>query len=123
MPFDALLSQRRHPGGDLSVNWNVGNSNFHGRRDQRSSLARVPAEKTFSLERRDILHHGSLAGEPEMNLDFARSRRNIFLALLALNKIKDTSLPVGEHTGTISQAQDRASSNEHPSTLLPLRSG
>jgi hypothetical protein len=36
-----------------------------------------------------------------MILDFARARRDTFLALLALNKIKDAPLPVGEHAGTI----------------------
>jgi hypothetical protein len=61
----------------------------------------VPVEKTFSLQRRDVLHHRRLAGEPEMILNFARARRNAFFPLLALNKIKHAPLPVGEHACTI----------------------
>jgi hypothetical protein len=49
------------------------------------------------------LHHGRLAGEPEMILDFPRARRDAFLALLALNKIKDISLPLGEHVSIMRQ--------------------
>jgi hypothetical protein len=41
-----------------------------------------------------------------MILDFARARRNAFFPLLALNKIKHTSLPVGEHAGTILQSAE-----------------
>jgi hypothetical protein len=41
-----------------------------------------------------------------MILDFARARRNTFLALLALNKIKHAPLPVGEHPGTILQSAE-----------------
>src|SRR6266513_878517 len=104
MPFDALLSQCRHSSRNLTVNWNVGNPNLHSRRDQRSSFARVPVEKTFSLQSRDVLHHRCLAGEPEMTLDFASARRNAFFPLLALNKIKHAPLSVGKHAGTILQS-------------------
>src|SRR5215471_11184447 len=103
MPFNALLSQCRHSSRNLTVNWNVGNPNLHGWRDQRSSFARVSVKKPFSLQRRDVLHHRCLAGEPEMVLDLARTRRNAFFALLALNKIKNASLPVRQHAGTMRQ--------------------
>ena len=85
---------------------------------KRSSFSRVPIEKTFSLQCRDVLHHRRLAGEPEMILDFSRARRNAFLPLLALNKIKHAPLPVGEHAGTLFKAADQASSNEHSALLL-----
>ena len=104
MPFNALLRQRRHPSRDLTVNWNVGNPNLHGWRNQRSSFARETVEKTFSLECCDVLHDGCLAGESEMLLDFARARRDAFFSLLALNKIKDATLPVGEHPGIMLQS-------------------
>jgi hypothetical protein len=97
VPLDALLSQSLHSSRNLTVNWNVGNPNLHGWRNQRSRFARVPVEKTFSLQRHNVLHHRCLAGEPEMILDFARARRNAFFPLLALNEIKHASLPVGEH--------------------------
>jgi hypothetical protein len=63
----------------------------------------VPVEKTFSLKCGDVLHHRCLAGEPEMILDFACARRNTFLALFTLNKIKHAPLPVGEHVGIVLQ--------------------
>src|SRR5438874_9020103 len=113
MPFNALLSQCRHSSRNLTVNWNVGNPNLHGWRNQRSSFARVPVEKTFSLQCRDVLHYRCLAGEPEMILDFARARRNAFFALLALNKIKHAPLPVGEHAEISYKRRQHASSHEH----------
>ena len=63
----------------------------------------MPVEKTFSLQCRDILHHGGLAGEPEVILDLARARRKTLFALLALNKIKHGPLPFGQHDGIILQ--------------------
>ena len=47
-----------------------------------------------------------------MILDFARARRNTFLALLALNKIQNASLPLRQHAGIIVQLATIASSNE-----------
>jgi hypothetical protein len=38
-----------------------------------------------------------------MILDFARARRHTFLALLALNKIQNASLPLCEHPEMIVQ--------------------
>jgi len=58
------------------------------------------------------LHHRCLAGEPKMILDFACAGRNPLLALLALNKIKNASLPLRQHVGMIAQHGQRASSNE-----------
>jgi hypothetical protein len=51
-------------------------------------------KKSLSLERSDVLHHGGLAGETEMTLDFARARRNAFLTLLVLNEIQNAPLPL-----------------------------
>ena len=73
----------------------------------------MPVQETFSFQRRDVLHHRRLAGEPEMILDFARAGRNAFFPLLALNEIKHAPLPVGEHTAPCFKAQGHASSNEH----------
>jgi hypothetical protein len=41
-----------------------------------------------------------------MILDFARARRDAFLPLLALNKIKHAPLPVSEHACTILQSAE-----------------
>src|SRR3954453_4668085 len=104
MPFDALLSQCRHSSGNLTVNWNVGNPNLHRWRNQRSSFARVPVEKTLSLQCRDVLHHRCLTGEPEVSLEFACARGDAFFPLLTLEEIKHAPLPVGEHAGIILQS-------------------
>jgi integrase len=47
-----------------------------------------------------------------MILDFARAWRDPLFALLALNKIKNVSLPLGQHAGMIAQRPHKASSNE-----------
>ena len=57
----------------------------------------MPIEKTLSLQRGNVLHYRCLAGEPEMILDFTRAWRDPFLALLALDEIEDSPLPVGQH--------------------------
>src|SRR5690242_16314879 len=101
MPFDALFSQSRHPSRNLAVNRNIGDTNLHGRCDKCSSFARMPIDETFSLERRDVLHDGSLACKTEMVLDFARTGRDAFFALLALDKIEDAPLPFRQHAGSI----------------------
>ena len=102
--FDALLRQCRHPGRNLTVNWNVRNADLHGRSDQRSSFARVAVKKAFALQRRNVLHHRSLTREPEMILNFACARCESFFALLVLNKIQHVLLPFGQHEGIIFQA-------------------
>src|SRR4029453_4436563 len=122
VPFDALLSQCRHSSWNLTVNWNVGNPNLHGWRNQRSRFARMPVEKPFSLQCRDVLHHRCLAGEAEMILDFARAWRNAFLALLTLNKIKHPPLPVGQHLEMILQTAQDASSGEHVRSSFQAKS-
>jgi hypothetical protein len=43
-----------------------------------------------------------------MILDFARAGREPFLALLALNKIKNASLPLGQHVGMVAQRPQRS---------------
>jgi hypothetical protein len=47
-----------------------------------------------------------------MILDFARAGREPFLALLALNKIKNASLPLGQHVEWSLNVHKEASSNE-----------
>jgi hypothetical protein len=47
-----------------------------------------------------------------MILDFTRTRGDSFLALLALDKIEDASLPFGQHACIIVQTAEQASSNE-----------
>src|SRR5438046_10208399 len=98
MPFNALLRQCRHPSRNLTVNWNVGNPNLHGWRNQRSSFAREPVEKTFSLECCDVLHDGCLAGESEMVLDLASARRDACVSLLAWSNIKEAPFALREPT-------------------------
>jgi hypothetical protein len=55
----------------------------------------MPIEKTFSLQRGDVLHYRRLTGKSEMILDFTRTRGDPFLALLALDKIENAPLPLG----------------------------
>src|ERR1051325_7512134 len=92
--FDVLLGQRRHARGDLSVNRYVVDSLFLHRRDQRARFAGVPLEKSFLLERRDVLHRRSLTGEPKMTLDFACARGESAVALLALDEIQNFFLTI-----------------------------
>ena len=95
--FDSLLRQRRHACWNLTVDRNIGNPDLHHRRDQRASLVRMPIEKTFSLQRRDVLHYRGLAGESKVILDFTRAWRDPLLALLALDKIENSPLPLRQH--------------------------
>src|SRR3984893_8313862 len=112
MAFNGLLGQGGHPRGNLSVNRNVGDANFLHRCNQSACLARMPIEKTFALERGNVLHDRCLAGETKMALDFARAWRNSFLALLALDKIENVFLTVRQHCLMIAEINHRASSNE-----------
>jgi hypothetical protein len=50
-----------------------------------------------------------------VTLDFARARRNSFLALLALNEIEDVSLALGQHFLLLRKSGACASSNEQMS--------
>src|SRR5438105_10243576 len=75
----------------------------------------MPIEKTLSLQRGNVLHYRCLAGEPEMILDFTRAWREPFLALLALDEIENSLLPVGQHVCIILRSIADASSNEHES--------
>src|SRR5215467_8432033 len=92
--FDVLLRERGHACRDLSVNRHVADALFLQRRDQRARLAGVTLEKSFFLERGDVLHHRCLTGKPKMTLDFTRARRDAFLALLALDEIQNFFLSV-----------------------------
>ena len=97
MAFNRLLGQRGHTRWNLSINRNVGDANFLHRRNQGARLARMPIEKTFALERGNVLHDRGLAGETKMALDFARAWGNPFLALFVLNKIENVFLTVRQH--------------------------
>ena len=55
---------------------------------------RVP-RRTFSFERRDVLHDRCLARETKMILDLSCAWRDPFFALFALNEIKDAFLACG----------------------------
>ena len=101
MTFNRLLGQRRHARGNLPVNWNVRNPDLHGRSNECPSLARVSIKKAFTFQCGNVLHHRCLAGEAEMVLDFACAWGHALLALLALNKIQNASLPLGQHVGII----------------------
>src|SRR6266480_7551562 len=113
VPFDLLFGQGGHAGGDLSVNWHVVNAVLLKWRDQRARFAGVTLEKSFLLERGDVLHHRCLTGETKMTLNFARARGQSPVALFALDKIEDFFLPLGEHELSIAGLDCRASSNEH----------
>ena len=63
----------------------------------------MPIEKPFAFQRGDVLHHRCLTGEPEMILDFARARGDSGVALLALNKVKNASLPLSQHVSMFVQ--------------------
>ena len=63
----------------------------------------MPIEKPFAFQCGDVLHHRCLTGEPEMILDFARARGDSGVALLALNKIKNASLPLSQHVSMFVQ--------------------
>src|SRR5215831_17969834 len=95
--FDVLLGQRRHARRDLSIDRHIVDPHLLDRRDQRPRFAGVTLEKSFLLERGDVLHYRRLTREPKMTLDFARARRNAFLALLSLNEMKNVSLSVRQH--------------------------
>jgi len=97
MALDGLLGQGGHPRGNLSINRNISDPNFLHRRNQGARLARMPIEKTFALERGNVLHDRCLAGETKMALDFARAWRNPFLALFPLDKIENVFLTVRQH--------------------------
>jgi hypothetical protein len=110
--FDGLFGHRRHARWNLTVDWNIGDSDFHGWSNQRPGLTRVPVEKTFALQRRDVLHHRSLTGEAEMTLDFARAGRDAFFSLLPLDKVEYAFLPLRQHMIRIARHWRDASSNE-----------
>src|SRR5207237_1571990 len=96
MSFDVLLSQCRHAGRNFAVNRDVVDPHFLHRRDQCARFAGMALQKSFSLERGEVLHHRSLAGEMEMALDFTRARGQSFFALLALDEIEDAFLPLSQ---------------------------
>jgi hypothetical protein len=73
----------------------------------------MSTEKTFSLQRGDVLHYRCLAGKPEMILDFACAGCDSFLSLLALDKIENAPLSLGQHPYIIIRTATKASSNEH----------
>jgi hypothetical protein len=63
-------------------------------RDQRARFAGMTLQKSFPLERGDVLHHRRLTGKSKMALNFARARSESFVALLALNEIQNASLSI-----------------------------
>src|SRR5256885_9032092 len=95
--LNGLLGQRCHARRNLAVNWNVADPDFLHWRNECPRSASVAIEQTFSLQRREVLHHGSLASEPEMMLDLPRARRDPFFALFRLNEFQNVSLPFGQH--------------------------
>ena len=95
--LDVFFGHGRHAGRDLSVNRHIVDPLFLDRRNQRARFAGVTLEKSFPLERDDVLHYRCLTREPKMTLDFARARGDAFLALLALDKMEDVPLPIGQH--------------------------
>ena len=78
----------------------------------------MPVEKSFPLERVEVLHDRSLTGETEMRLDFPRARRDPFFPLLGLDELQDVSLPIGEHEIMLHEKWIIASSNEQILGLL-----
>jgi hypothetical protein len=107
MAFDVLLRRRGHARRDLAINRHIGNSDFLNRRDQCARFAGVTLEKSFSFERRDVLHHRSLTGKMKMTLDLARARGKSFVALLALNEIENAFLAMSQHKPSIGGAVGR----------------
>ncbi len=99
--FDCLFGERRHAGWDLSVNRNVGDSHFLHRGDEGAGFPRMPIEKPFALEHREVLHDRGLAGQSEMGLYFARAGSEAFFPLFVLNELKHISLPLGQHAITL----------------------
>lgn len=79
----------------------------------------MPIEKTLSLQRGNVLHYRRLARKPEMILDFTRTWRDPFLALLALDKIENVPLPLGQHACIIGRTAAKASSNEQMEPWIP----
>lgn len=53
-----------------------------------------------------------------MTLDFACAGRDTFLALLALDEMKNASLAIGQHERSIAHSRANASSNEQMSIYL-----
>ena len=98
MTKDSLLGQCRHAGRDLPINGDISDPNFLHRGDERARFAGVTIEKSFAFQGCDVLHDRGLAGETEVVLNFARARRDSFLALLGLNEIEYAFLPIGQHT-------------------------
>ena len=98
MTKDGLLGQCRHAGRDLPINGDISDPDFLHRRDERARFAGVTIEKSFAFQSCDVLHDRGLAGETEVVLNFARARRDSFLALLGLNEIEHAFLPIGQHT-------------------------
>ena len=92
--FDVLLSQRRHAGRNLTVDRHIGDADFLDGRDQRARFAGMTLQKSFPLERGDVLHNRRLTGESKVTLDFARARSESCVALLALNEIQNASLSI-----------------------------
>src|SRR5205823_7155284 len=111
--FDVLLGQRRHAGRNLAVNWNVMDALLLQLRNQRARFSGVTLEKSFFLERADVLHHRSLTREMKMTLDLARARGQSALALFALDEIEDLFLALSQHELSIAALDGDASSNEH----------
>ena len=122
MTFDVLLGHCGHAGRNLSVDWHVVDPDFLDRRDQCPCFAGMTLEKSFFLERADVLHDRSLAREMKMTLDLARARSESALALFALDKIENFSLPLRQHELSIAAMDCGASSNEHCARVAPRAS-
>src|SRR4051794_3642624 len=97
MAINRLLGQRRHAGWNLAVNRYIHDPHLLDRRDERARFSGMAVDKTFPLECVEVLHDRRLTGEAEVLLNLARTRRDSFLALFALNESEDVSLTIGEH--------------------------
>src|SRR2546423_99032 len=98
MPQHGLLGQRRHAGWDLPIDRDITDPDLLDWSDESAGFTGMPIKKALALKSGNVLHHGRLAGETKMTLDFARTRRDAFLALFALNKVEHTSLAIGQHS-------------------------
>ena len=68
------------------------------------ALRACRSRKPFRSSAASVLHYRCLTGKAEMILDFTRAGRDPFLALLALDKIENAPLPLGQHVCIIVRA-------------------
>ena len=97
MSLDRLFGQRRHAGGNLSIDRDIRNPDLLHRRDQGAGFACMAIEEAFAFECGNVLHHRRLARKPKMLLNLARARRDAFFPLLALDEIENAFLTTCQH--------------------------